>query len=129
MIMLGIEHYGTATYDFSMTFTSSPMTDRRGKEWPQRNGNVMWELGIAHVMRLPDEVIVVRSDNDKSIFDLTQFRAFQFDPDDPTEARRILVSLARDRLRVIDQTRSDYVKRCAESLDPAATACLLQAKL
>lgn len=121
-IMDGIAHSRLVLADI----TSSPMTDRRGEEWPQRNGNVMWELGIAHVMRLPDEVIVVRSDNDPSIFDLTQFRAFPYDPDDDEiEARRILVSLSRDRLRSVDQTRSDFVRRCAEALDPGAVAFLM----
>ena len=121
-IMDGIAHLRLVLADI----TSSPMTDRRGQVWPQRNGNVMWELGIAHVMRLADEVIVVRSDNDPSIFDLTQFRAFPYDPDDDEiEGRRILVSLSRDRLRSVDQMRSDFVRRCAEALDPGAVSFLM----
>src|SRR4051812_14440909 len=55
-IMDGIAHSRLVVADI----TSTPMTDRRGSVWPQRNGNVMWELGVAHVMRLPDEVIIVR---------------------------------------------------------------------
>ncbi len=69
----------------------------------------MWELGIAHVVRLPDEVIVVRSDSDPSIFDLTQFRAFQYDPDDEVEAKRILVSLSKDEASF---HRSDAIRPC-----------------
>ena len=42
-IMDGISHSRLVLADI----TSSQMTDRRGQEWPQRNGNVMWELGIA----------------------------------------------------------------------------------
>ena len=123
-IMDGIAHSRVVLADIS----SSTMSDRRGQTWPQRNGNVMWELGIAHVMRLPDEVIVVRSDDDPSIFDLTQFRAFQYDPEgDEEEARRILVSLVRDRMRSIDQSRSDYVRRCAGALDPGGIGFLFNA--
>lgn len=122
-ILDGIAHAKLILADI----TSSPMSDDRGCAWPQRNGNVMWELGIAHVMRLPDEVLVVRSDSDRSIFDLTQFRAFQYDPSEASNARRILVTLARDRLRAVDRSKSDYVKRCAEALDPASVDFLLNA--
>jgi hypothetical protein len=121
-ILDGITHARLVLADI----TSSPMTDRRGEVWPQRNGNVMWELGIAHVTRLPDEVIVVRSDSDPSLFDLTQFRAFPYDPGDTVEARRILVSLASDRIKAVDQSRSDYVRRCAEALDPGSTGMALR---
>lgn len=122
-ILDGIAHSRLVLADI----TCSIMKDRRGQEWPQRNGNVMWELGIAHTMRLPDEVIVVRSDNEPSIFDLTQFRAFQYDPDGgPIEAQRYLAQLARDRIRSVDQSRSDYVRRCARALDPGAAAFLMR---
>src|SRR5689334_10021836 len=61
-ILDGIAHAKLVLADI----TSSPMRDAQDQIWPQRNGNVMWELGIAHVMRLPDEVVVIRSDNDPS---------------------------------------------------------------
>jgi hypothetical protein len=62
-ILDGIAHARLILADI----TSSIMTDQYGELWPQRNGNVMWELGIAHLMRLPDEVLLVRSDNGWSI--------------------------------------------------------------
>jgi hypothetical protein len=120
-ILDGIAHARLILADI----TSSPMTDRRGAVWPQRNGNVMWELGIAHVMRLPDEVLVVRSDSDPSLFDLTQFRAFQYNPSEADEARRVLVTLAQDRLHAVDRAKSDFVRRCAHALDPISVKFLL----
>jgi hypothetical protein len=120
-ILDGIAHARLVLADI----TSSTMTDSRGGLWPQRNGNVMWEVGIAHVMRMPDEVLLVRSDHEKSIFDLTQFRAFTYDPADHHQARRFLVELAADRLRGIEQSKSEYVRRCAESLDPLAMSGLI----
>lgn len=122
-ILDGIAHAKLILADIS----SSVMADRRGKLWPQRNGNVMWELGIAHLMRLPDEVIVIKSDADESIFDLTQFRAFQYDPSDTVDARLFIKNLATDRLTAVDQTKSDYVNRCVDSLEPAAANFLLKA--
>ena len=112
-ILDGIAHARLVLADI----TCSMLRDARGIVWPQRNGNVMWELGVAHVMRLPNEVIMIRADNEPSIFDLTQFRAFPYDPDDVDEARRLLAQLGRDRLNSIDQSKSAYVQRCVQSMD------------
>ena len=38
---------------------------------PFRNGNVMYEVGIAHACRLPEEVLLFRSDRDDLLFDVT----------------------------------------------------------
>lgn len=122
-IMDGIAHARLVLADI----TSTKMTDRHGQSWPQRNGNVMWELGIAHVIRLPDEVIVVRSDRDPNIFDLTQFRAFSFDPQDALEARRIIASIAEDRLRAVELAATEHVRRSAISLDHEAWEVLSEA--
>jgi hypothetical protein len=105
--------------------TSVPMTDSGGTPWPQRNGNVMWELGVAHAMRLPDEVIIVRSDSDKSIFDLTQFRAFEYDPNDLVAARSVINQLASDRLKSVEQYKSRKVKEAIESLDADSLKLIL----
>lgn len=120
-ILDGIAHARLIVADI----TSVHMSDSRGTVWPQRNGNVMWELGIAHVMRLPDEIILIRSDSDPSIFDLTQFRAFQYEPSDVAAARAVLLELARDRLKSVAHTKSDYVRKCAEALDPHALHFLI----
>lgn len=120
-ILDGIAHSRLILADI----TSSHMRDVYNRSWPQRNGNVMWELGIAHAMRLPDEVTIIRSDHDDSIFDLTQFRAFQYDPSDVANAREFLKQLMLDRLRSIDQSKSDHVRRCVDALDPYSTNLLL----
>ena len=120
-IMDGIAHARLVIADI----TSREMSDDRGCLWPQRNANVMWELGIAHIMRLPDEVLMVRSDREQSIFDLTQFRAFEYDPSDVDAARRLLRRLAEDRLRAIDQSKSDFVRQCTDALDPLSATFLL----
>jgi hypothetical protein len=107
--------------------TSSQMTDAVGHILPQRNGNVMWELGVAHMMRMPNEVIIIRSDMDRTIFDLTQYRAFDYDPEDFAASRSMLKTLMEDRLKAIDQTKSYHVKECAQSLDLQSWMILLQA--
>lgn len=122
-ILDGIAHARLILGDITCT----PMRDIRGTVWPQRNGNVMWEVGIAHVTRVPDEVILIRADNEPSIFDLTQFRAFPYNPSDPIDSRTMIATLCKDRLRSIDQFRKDYVERLARALDYPSWMVLLQA--
>jgi hypothetical protein len=122
-ILDGIAHARLVLADI----TSSRMTDASGAVWPQRNGNVMLEVGWAQLMRVPDEVIVIRSDSDPSIFDLTQFRAFQYDPADVAGSRHWLAALAKDRMRAVEQAASDHVSRCASSLDLACMVVLIHA--
>ena len=35
-----------------------------------RNGNVMYELGLAHAVKSPSKVVIVRDDKDKLLFDV-----------------------------------------------------------
>jgi hypothetical protein len=120
-ILDGIAHARLIIADI----TSTPMRDVCGQVWPQRNANVMWEVGIAHVMRLPDEVLLIRSDGDPSIFDLTQFRIFSYDPTNVPAARDLLKRLLDNRLKSIDQSKAACVQRCADALDPYAAGFLL----
>ncbi|HEX7938188.1 MAG TPA: hypothetical protein VF483_04300 [Gemmatimonadaceae bacterium] len=53
-----------------------------------RNGNVMYELGLAHAMRRPEEVVVVRSDDNQLLFDVSGIRVHKYDPDNDTEGAR-----------------------------------------
>ena len=122
-IMDGIAHSKLVLADI----TSTQMTDPAGQSWPQRNGNVMWELGIAQLMRLPDEVIIVKSDSDPSIFDLTQFRVFDFDPQQVFRAKKMIVEVMKDRLKSTGMAKSDYIARIAQSLTLEAWNYLLQA--
>jgi hypothetical protein len=45
-------------------------TIKKVENKPIRNGNVMYEVGIAHAARLPEEVLLFRSDNDPLLFDM-----------------------------------------------------------
>jgi hypothetical protein len=108
--------------------SSSAMMDLNGETWPQRNANVMWELGIAHSMRLPEEVIMVRSDDDPSIFDLTQFRAFRYQPDDVSNSRAVIHYLGQDRLKIIDQTKHRKVREAMDLLDADSMALMVANK-
>lgn len=57
-----------------------------------RNGNVMYEVGLAHASRLPEEVVLFRSDSYRLDFDVSGVRVHQYDPDGSPEAAKRQVS-------------------------------------
>jgi hypothetical protein len=95
-----------------------------------RNGNVMYEVGIAHAARLPEEVLLFRSDSEQLSFDLMHVRVNSYDPDNRAEeARRAVVEAITDTLREIDLTRHLAVRAGAESLDESAVQYLSAAEV
>lgn len=90
-----------------------------------RNENVMYELGIAHGRRLPEEVIVFRSDSDYLSFDVRHVRVNSYDPDgSPEEARKRVADALQDAVKETDLRRSMAVRLAADALDYTAWAAL-----
>jgi len=85
---------------------------------PIRNGNVMYEIGLAHSVRLPEEVLIFRSDSDHLLFDVANVRVNSYDPDgDPKHARAQVSDVIIESLKELDLKRSLAVKSAAQSLD------------
>jgi len=85
---------------------------------PIRNGNVMYEVGIAHALRLPEEVLLFRSDDDHLLFDVSNVRVNKYAPDEKPDEARILVSDSIvEALRELDLRRGLAVAKAVESLD------------
>lgn len=85
---------------------------------PMRNGNVLYEVGLAHAMRLPEEVVLLRSDTQELLFDVMNIRVLQYDPDGaPTAAQEIVADAIVQSLRELELARSLSVRRVAHSLD------------
>lgn len=68
---------------------------------PVRNSNVMYEIGIAHSTRLPEEVVLFRSDNDPLPFDTASVRVNSYDPDGAVtesidQVRNVLISASKE---------------------------------
>ena len=73
-----------------------------------RNGNVMYEVGVALACRQPSEVLLVRDDEDRFLFDVTTIPHQKIDFTDPPRARQTLTDLLTERLRerkLIDDAR------------------------
>jgi hypothetical protein len=95
---------------------------------PVRNANVMYEVGLAHAARLPEEIILVRSDSDPLPFDVANVRVHSYDPDgDPAAAQEQITDLVIDALKSVQLRRSISVARAAESLDLDAWEVLYDA--
>ncbi len=97
---------------------------------PVRNGNVMYEVGIAHAIRLPEEVLLFRSDSGRLLFDISNVRVNSYDPDnDCVGAREHVAHAIRDALTERDLQRQNAIKTTAKSLDVPSWTVLIQALL
>lgn len=65
-----------------------------------RSGNVMYEVGIALACRRPHEVLLLRSDRDKFLFDVSTVPHMNIDFSDADAARSILKEELEARLQV-----------------------------
>jgi len=93
---------------------------------PVRNSNVMYEVGLAHAIRMPEEVILFRSDNEELLFDIANVRVNSYDPDgDPENALRKVGTTIVEAIKEIDLKKNLSVKAAAESLDHTCLEILL----
>ena len=94
-----------------------------------RNENVLYEIGLAQAVRLPEEVILFRSDNDPISFDVSNIRVNWYDPDqDPEKAKDLVCDAILSSLNEVDLKRHLTVERFSASLDYDSwwTLCLAQ---
>lgn len=112
----------------SLLFLADVTTIDYADEMPVRNANVMYEVGLAHAIRLPEEVILLRSDKDRLLFDVANVRVNYYSPDDDPDAARKLVSeIIVEALSEIELKKHLAVKRAAESLDFVSWMVLTEA--
>ena len=88
-----------------------------GKWCGQRNGNVMYEVGLAHALRQATEVLLIRSDREPISFDVSGIKIYDYDQADLSGARQRLASLIKGHLEQIEQFRSLKVQFAIRSLD------------
>ena len=67
-------------------------------DYVPRNGNVMYELGIAHAVESPDKVLIVKDDEERVIFDLTSIPHNVINFDDVDSAKEEVGKLIVDRI-------------------------------
>jgi len=84
---------------------------------PVRNANVLYEVGLAHACRLPEEVILIRSDNDQLDFDISGVRVHRYNPNNIEESMELIVNLMREALRSIDDRKRISVENASKTVD------------
>lgn len=84
-----------------------------------RNGNVLYEVGIALASRQPHEVLLVRDDHDKFLFDVSTIPHATIDFDNGEKSITDLAQLLQDRL---DQSRFIHDARVQLSLSKLSGA-------
>lgn len=95
---------------------------------PVRNANVLYEVGIAHATRLPEEVALLRSDKEDLLFDVMNVRVLEYDPDgDPKAAENLVADAIEQSLKELDLRKSLTVRRVAETLDVYSWFLLIEA--
>jgi len=83
-----------------------------------RNANVLYEVGLAHAVRQPEEVILVRSDDQSLGFDIANVRVHRYDPDGaPDKAKDFLADRILQGLQEVDMKKLLAIRSAVESLD------------
>jgi hypothetical protein len=78
----------------------------------------MYEVGLAHAVRMAEEVILFRSDDQDLIFDFANVRVHRYDPDgSPETTRQFVTDTISQCLREIDLRKALAVRQAAECLD------------
>lgn len=104
-IMDGIAHARLVLGDLSSQATGFP------------NCNVMYEIGLAHALRQSCEVLLVRGDHNKVLFDLSTIRIHSYDPNNTLQSQMRITELIADSLSEIDHLKALRVQMAIETLD------------
>lgn len=94
-----------------------------------RNGNVMYELGLAMACRQPVEVVVIRDDNEALLFDVSSIPVLRYDLDDGPIANQSKIRAAlEDRLQERKLVKDFRIAAARESLSTMELNLVLWAR-
>ncbi|MCU7919225.1 MAG: hypothetical protein KZQ95_12840 [Candidatus Thiodiazotropha sp. (ex Epidulcina cf. delphinae)] len=109
-IMDGIAHSNLFLADVSSIGKDSVSGDT------YRNGNVMYEVGLALSSRLPSEVLLIRDDKDKFLFDVSAIPHQHIDFTDNEKAKKELTDLLNDRINERNSLQDARINIVASSM-------------
>ena len=90
--------------------------DHKSGKYP--NANVMYELGIAHSMRLPETVIVVRKKGAIIPFDISHLRVLDYHESDIVMARKMIGEYFVNALTSGQLLRDELIESAWSAMDP-----------
>ncbi|MGA2243115.1 MAG: hypothetical protein ABSH11_13905 [Verrucomicrobiota bacterium] len=114
----GIAHATLIFADISMMTT---------EVWKgQRNGNVMYEIGLATAIRPETDMVIFKSDNEDINFDLLQIRVRKYSKDNLNEARQTFSKFLNGALEARKNAKSQITKYTWSLLDQDCLSLMLQ---
>jgi hypothetical protein len=93
---------------------------------PYRNANVLYEVGLALACRLPEEVLLIRDDREKFLFDVSTVPHLTVDFTDETTAQQTLADALADRLKAQAYARDARVRLALAGLTNSEIALLAE---
>lgn len=93
---------------------------------PYRNGNVLYEVGVALACRLPEEVLLLRDDRDRFLFDVSTIPHLTIDFTDRETAVKVIGEALQDRIKAQAFARDARVKMAVAGLTETEINVLLQ---
>jgi len=91
------------------------------------NWNVAYELGIAHIVRQKEEVILISQTIEKMPFDIQHWHIHKYDPNDIKDSVNRITNLLKNADMSIDHSRSLLVKRDSKKLESYCFSILVSA--
>jgi len=89
----------------------------RGRRPLYPNGNVMYELGLAHATRQAEEVVLVRNEAEQPLlFDMSGVRVHGYPSNDLDAARETIRELVRDAMDTVEKTKGFQVLKAKQAL-------------
>lgn len=108
----GIAHSQLVIADISVT---DRWTDEGGDRF-SRNGNVMYEVGIAVAARQPVELLLIRNDSERLLFDVSSIPVLTIDFDHADSGIKQLRAAIEDRLKERNLQMDMRLSRIRDSL-------------
>jgi hypothetical protein len=84
----------------------------------QRNGNVMYELGLAHASKSPASVIILKDDHEKMLFDVSSIPHFTIDFSDNNSAKKQITEIIVDRIKEAETILDIKLIRLSKLMGP-----------
>jgi len=100
--------------------------DPSASSTPIRNGNVMYELGLAHAVKSPAKVLIVRDDSKKLLFDVSSIPHHIVNFTDTAKAKAEITKLLVDRLQESEAIDDIKLRAVIDTVSEAEVAVLLQ---
>lgn len=94
----------------------SAIDEGRYTDVPIRNGNVMYEIGVALACRLPSEVLLIRDDDKKFLFDVSSVPNRTIDFKDSGKAIELIRSAIHDRIAETNLTSDARIRLAVRTL-------------